>query len=189
MYEPDTDSVQKALEAFILSASGWRKIFAANGDEESRSPEIRPEDALLTALAAGTFARFVRSASGKERPAMLLATDTRPTGRAIAAAAAAGLRQEGAEILFPGVAAAPEIMAAARTQDAFVYISASHNPFYDNGIKIINGKSGLFISMPSRKTPEGSYRDIAHPLDTETRELFSSTILGAYDKALKEQQV
>ena len=56
-------------------------------------------------------------------------------------------------------------------------------------IKIINGKSGLFISMPSRKTPEGSYRDIAHPLDTETSELFSSTILGAYDKALKEQQV
>ena len=52
MYEPDTDSVQKALEAFILSASGWRKIFAANGDEESRAPEIRPEDALLTALAA-----------------------------------------------------------------------------------------------------------------------------------------
>ena len=60
--------------------------------------------------------------------------------------------------------------------------------FVLHDIKIINGKSGLFISMPSRKTPEGSYRDIAHPLDTETRELFSSPILGAYDKALKEQQ-
>lgn len=60
--------------------------------------------------------------------------------------------------------------------------------FVLHDIKIINGKSGLFISMPSRKTPEGSYRDIAHPLDTETRELFSSTILGAYDKALKEPQ-
>ena len=60
--------------------------------------------------------------------------------------------------------------------------------FVLHDIKIINGKSGLFISMPSRKTPEGSYRDIAHPLDNETRELFSSTILEAYDKALKEQQ-
>lgn len=151
MYEPDTDSVQKALEAFILSASGWRKIFAANGDEESRSPEIRPEDALLTALAAGTFARFVRSASGKERPDVLLATDTRPTGRAIAAAAAAGLRQEGAEILFPGVAAAPEIMAAARTQDAFVYISASHNPIGHNGLKFGLSDGGVLSAGDSAR--------------------------------------
>lgn len=57
--------------------------------------------------------------------------------------------------------------------------------FAIHDIKIINGKAGLFISMPSRKTPEGHYRDIAHPLDSETRELFSKTILSAYEDELK----
>ncbi len=60
--------------------------------------------------------------------------------------------------------------------------------FVLHDIKIIQGKAGLFISMPSRKTPEGHYRDIAHPLDTETRELFSDTILKEYENELKNAQ-
>ena len=39
--------------------------------------------------------------------------------------------------------------------------------------------------MPSRRTPDGHYRDIAHPLDSETRDLFSSAILAAYEEELK----
>ena len=58
--------------------------------------------------------------------------------------------------------------------------------FAVHDIKIIGGKSGLSISMPSRKTPEGHYRDIAHPLDSETRDLFSKTILDAYEEELKK---
>ena len=54
--------------------------------------------------------------------------------------------------------------------------------FVVHDIKIINGKDGLFISMPSRKTPEGEYKDIVHPINTETRELIRTAIMAEYDK-------
>ena len=47
----------------------------------------------------------------------------------------------------------------------------------------IEGKDGYFISMPSRKTPDGEYRDIVHPINTETREQVISEILKAFEKA------
>lgn len=55
--------------------------------------------------------------------------------------------------------------------------------FVVHDIKVINGKDGLFISMPCRKTPEGEYKDIAHPINTETREQIKSAIMEAYAKA------
>ncbi len=55
--------------------------------------------------------------------------------------------------------------------------------FAIHDIRIIEGEKGLFIAMPSRKTPTGEYRDIAHPINTETREIFTSAILDAYNKA------
>lgn len=54
--------------------------------------------------------------------------------------------------------------------------------FVVHDIKIINGKDGLFISMPSRKTPEGEYKDIVHPINTETREMIRVAIMEAYSK-------
>lgn len=59
--------------------------------------------------------------------------------------------------------------------------------FVVHDIKVIEGKEGFFISMPSRKTPDGEYKDIVHPINTETREQIRDEILAAYDKALKEQ--
>ena len=53
-------------------------------------------------------------------------------------------------------------------------------------IKLINGEKGLFVSMPSRKTPDGEYKDIVHPINTETREVLVKAIFDAYEKALKE---
>ena len=44
------------------------------------------------------------------------------------------------------------------------------------------GKDGLFISMPSRKTPEGEYKDIVHPIKTETREQIKDAIMAEYNK-------
>ena len=58
------------------------------------------------------------------------------------------------------------------------------NEFVIHDIKIIEGEKGLFIAMPSRKTTEGEYRDIAHPISQESREKVSSVILEAYEKAL-----
>ena len=49
-------------------------------------------------------------------------------------------------------------------------------------IRIIEGDNGLFIAMPSRKTATGGYRDIAHPINTETRKMFEDAVLEAYNK-------
>ena len=58
--------------------------------------------------------------------------------------------------------------------------------FAVHDIKVIEGNQGLFIAMPSRKTPEGNFKDIVHPLNTETRDAISNMILAEYEKALAE---
>ena len=60
--------------------------------------------------------------------------------------------------------------------------------FVVHDIKIIEGKEGYFISMPSRKTPDGEYRDIVHPINTETREQVVAEVLKAFEKAEKEAE-
>jgi stage V sporulation protein G len=57
------------------------------------------------------------------------------------------------------------------------------NEFVVHDIKVIDGQNGLFIAMPSRKTPDGEFKDIAHPINTETREKIQSAILAEYEKA------
>ena len=55
--------------------------------------------------------------------------------------------------------------------------------FAIHDIRIIEGDNGLFIAMPSRKTPVGEYKDTVHPINQEIRTLFEKEILDAYDKA------
>ncbi|MDR2344075.1 MAG: phosphatidylglycerol lysyltransferase [Spirochaetaceae bacterium] len=125
----------------ILSASGWRDVFAADGDAESRLKEISGFHASAAAAAAELFAGFVRAKKGGGAPRIIVGLDTRPTGVAIAEPVLDALRAKGCRILFCGVTAAPEIMAYARFlgktggADGFIYISASHNPIGYNGIK------------------------------------------------------
>lgn len=54
--------------------------------------------------------------------------------------------------------------------------------FVIHDIKVIEGTEGCFIVMPSRKTPSGQYRDIAHPLNTETREQIKKLVLAKYEE-------
>ena len=54
--------------------------------------------------------------------------------------------------------------------------------FVIHDIKVIEGEKGLFIAMPSRKTTDGEYRDIAHPICSTTRELLQQTILEKYQE-------
>lgn len=61
--------------------------------------------------------------------------------------------------------------------------------FVVHDIKVIDGEKGLFIAMPSKKTAEGEYRDIAHPINSETRDSIQKIILEAYEKALTEDAV
>ena len=58
------------------------------------------------------------------------------------------------------------------------------NGCWDGFVAEQNGKKGLFIAMPSKKTADGEYRDIAHPINSATRELLQTTILSAYKEAL-----
>lgn len=56
------------------------------------------------------------------------------------------------------------------------------NCFVVNDIKVVESSSGLFIMMPNRRTPDGDFKDIAHPINQETRELIQSTILKKYEE-------
>ena len=56
--------------------------------------------------------------------------------------------------------------------------------FVIHDIKIIEGEKGMFIAMPSRKTAEGEYKDIAHPIKSSTRELIQNLILQKYNEEL-----
>ena len=58
--------------------------------------------------------------------------------------------------------------------------------FVVHDIKVIEGDKGLFIAMPSRKSADGEYRDIAHPINSQTRDWIQKTILEGYEKALQE---
>ena len=58
--------------------------------------------------------------------------------------------------------------------------------FVVHDIKVIEGEKGLFIAMPSKKTADGEFRDIAHPINSSTRETIQKLILESYEKALEE---
>ena len=59
--------------------------------------------------------------------------------------------------------------------------------FVVHDIKVIDGEKGLFIAMPSRKTTTGEYKDIAHPINSQTREQIQGMILREYKRALAEE--
>jgi stage V sporulation protein G len=59
--------------------------------------------------------------------------------------------------------------------------------FMVNDIKIIQGREGLFISMPSRKKKNGEFKDVAHPLNNETRRMIEDKVLGEYHRVLAER--
>ena len=61
------------------------------------------------------------------------------------------------------------------------------NEFVIHDIKVIESQDGLFIAMPSRKTPNGEFKDIAHPINAETREKIQKAILEAYDAPETEE--
>lgn len=59
--------------------------------------------------------------------------------------------------------------------------------FMVNDIKVIRGRDGLFISMPSRKKKNGEFKDVAHPLNNETRRMIETQILAEYERAVGER--
>jgi len=70
---------------------------------------------------------------------------------------------------------------------AFVTITFD-DCFVVRGVKVIRGHQGLFVAMPSRRRPDGTFQDIAHPILSEMRERLEEQILAAYEAALNEPQ-
>ncbi len=62
------------------------------------------------------------------------------------------------------------------------------NCFVVRDLKIINGKDGLFVAMPSKKRKDGTFKDTAHPLNNETRDMIESAVLAAYEAAMNSQE-
>ncbi len=63
------------------------------------------------------------------------------------------------------------------------------NAFVVHDIKIIEGADKLFIAMPSRKTPENEYKDIAHPINMEMRELLQQRIIDKYESTILQEEL
>lgn len=61
--------------------------------------------------------------------------------------------------------------------------------FVVHDIKIIEGQNGLFIAMPSRKMPDGEFKDIAHPINSDTRNVVAEAVFRAYEEKLTEEGV
>lgn len=125
------------LKKMVLSVSGWRAVFGTT--DQSTSASLRPEQRDLVAVAAAVYADAVISRRADASPTVVLGTDSRPTGPAIADTALRVLITKGVAVRYLGIVAAPEIMSYTKRSDAadgFFYISASHNPPGHNGLKM-----------------------------------------------------
>ncbi|MCR4939360.1 MAG: phosphoglucomutase [Treponemataceae bacterium] len=124
----------------ILSASGWRCVFADSGDEEDATPLIDSAHITISQAIAAVYADYMTTAQAKK---IVVGIDARPTGPLIAREIIKVLLTKGFEVEFPGIIAAPEIMAYSHKVDGFIYISASHNPIGHNGIKFGKNDGGV----------------------------------------------
>ncbi|HET7629492.1 MAG TPA: septation regulator SpoVG [Bacillales bacterium] len=60
--------------------------------------------------------------------------------------------------------------------------------FVVHDIRVIDGNNGLFVAMPSKRTPDGEFRDIAHPITSNTREKIQTSVLEEYERASQEEE-
>ncbi|MCX7655661.1 MAG: phosphatidylglycerol lysyltransferase [Treponemataceae bacterium] len=144
-----TAEVQETIQRCILSASGWRGVFAIDGNEESRVPHISRAYQIISYLAANLFAEHLQKEHPETPVTVVVGVDTRPTGPAIASCIIRALLQKGCHVRYTHIIAAPEIMAYSRIGGekkevaGFIYVSASHNPIGHNGIKFGKTDGGV----------------------------------------------
>ena len=166
------DDARHALSNMILSHSGWRGVFAVSGDEEDGTAEIGAGHGVIAAGAAVAFAGYLRERAGGDgrgngsRPTVLIGSDTRPTGKAIARVMIPALLASGCAVRYAGFVAAPEIMAWAKSLGAghgFVYVSASHNPIGHNGLKFGLDDGGVLQMEDAARLTESFRSLMAEP--------------------------
>jgi len=182
---PAYKEVLNSSRSLILSASGWRKVFAIDNSEESMTAEISPADKVLAGIAALTFAGYLKK--GNKTPRVLLGMDSRPTGPVICDVMSRVFLSEGLEIKNLFITAAPEIMAYSSTTpdtDGFAYISASHNPIGHNGFKfgkeggVIGGKdsAALIDSFLEFTADPGIIRKVHQLIENTDTDLYTQTL-------------
>ena len=156
----------------ITSASGWRKVFAISGDENDKSSKISGDDEVIAGISAEIFADYLSEKSSS--PLVIVGRDTRPTGKAIAETMLKLLAAKKIKVKYPGIIAAPEIMAYGKKASGFIYISASHNPIGHNGIKfglddggVLNGAENakLVNALNEKLSSESEIRRIREIID------------------------
>ncbi|WP_300358484.1 septation regulator SpoVG [Fusobacterium sp.] len=64
-----------------------------------------------------------------------------------------------------------------------------NSSFVVHGLKIIDGQKGMFVAMPSRKMPDGEYKDIAHPITPELRKEITDTVIAKYNEVMEKEGV
>lgn len=144
---PVFKDLEKASRPLILSASGWRKVFAADENEESRTTAISPADRVIAGAAAMVLTEYLGSETGGGRVVISTACDSRPTGPALMDIMHRVFLALEADVQPLFIAAAPEAMASVKLDelaDGFAYISASHNPIGYNGLKFGGADGAVF---------------------------------------------
>lgn len=171
MEEKNTQSVKDEFSKMILSASGWRKIFASSSNEQDATTEVKYEDLILVCHAAASFLEFIKNENSAIKK-IVIGTDTRPTGSIIKETVLKVLSLSDLNVIDIGYTAAPEIMAYSKVIDAaFIYVSASHNPIGHNGLKFGLNSGGVINGTQSKTL-----------IDIFTKKCFSeNSVLSAAD--------
>ncbi len=178
---PGYNSVLEATKSLILSASGWRKIFAIEGGEESTTEKISPEDYIIASIMALSFSSFIKKRTAPRKPLILLGMDSRFTGPAIADAMTRIFLNQNIDVRSLFIVAAPEIMAYSTVDsniDGFAYISASHNPVGHNGLKF--GSNGGVYGGEESKELISTFKELIADKNIITRAGIS---LNSFDKS------
>lgn len=193
-----TKDLKNNLSSFIISASGWRKVFAISKDQEDDTPNISLTDKYYSALIALSLAKYLGCITDKDinnnnlniknaKTKIAIAVDARPTGPEILDIINRIFLALDIEVINLYIAAAPEIMALSsldKTIDAFLYISASHNPIGHNGIKFgTNG--GVFKKEQAHDLAQCFYNLI----DNEKSILFAKALVDNLDKNILEENL
>ena len=134
------------------------RLFGTDGVRGEANIALTPELAMHLGMSAALWARREAAKSGRIRPRIVIGRDTRLSGDMLEAALTAGLAAYGVEVLQIGIAPTPAVsgITIAFEADAGIVISASHNPFHDNGIK--------FFGADGRKLPDAVEDEIAQTI-------------------------
>ena len=179
-----SDSIAAARASMIVSASGWRKIFAADGDESSAASEVGPADRELTALAGAAFCEYFAARLAPSQRSVVLAVDSRPTGTVLGEILLRVLLAHDLEVRYLFISPIPEVIAYAASDariGAFLYVSASHNPVGHNGLKFGRAGEGVLAGPESREVAAAFDRLCE---DESARRRLADTVRGVSTRAI-----